>query len=49
MVNTASKYENEFYDYISMTKNEFLDLADKFRTRSYLGKKSNSWELKNQI
>tara|TARA_B100000767_G_C19701001_1_gene508405 strand:- start:65 stop:1297 length:1233 start_codon:yes stop_codon:yes gene_type:complete len=44
-----SKYENEFYDYISMTKNEFLDLADKFRPDHIWLKKSNSWELKNQI
>ena len=41
-----SKYENEFYDYISMTKNEFLDLADKFRPDHIWEKKSKSNKLK---
>ena len=34
------KYEREFYEYISMNKDEFLELCDKFRP-------SHIWE-KNQ-
>ena len=41
-----SRYEKEFYDYISMNKDEFLDLCDKFRPKHIWKKKSNRWELK---
>jgi N-acetyl sugar amidotransferase len=41
-----SRYEKEFYDYISMNKDEFLELCDKFRPKHIWKKKSNRWELK---
>ncbi len=44
-----SKYEDEFYDYISMNKNEFLELTDKFRPKHLWVKGSNRWELKQPI
>ncbi len=41
------KYEKEFLEYISMTREEFDDLCDKFRPDNIWVKKSNRWELKN--
>tara|TARA_B100001057_G_C22871317_1_gene959013 strand:- start:4717 stop:5955 length:1239 start_codon:yes stop_codon:yes gene_type:complete len=41
-----SKYENEFYDYASLSKDEFIELTEKFRPDHLWGKKSNRWELK---
>ena len=43
------KYENEFYDYISMKKEEFLELCDKFRPDHLWEKKSNYWTLKKPL
>ncbi len=43
------KYENEFYDYISMKKEEFLELCDKFRPEHLWEKKSNFWKLKKPL
>jgi N-acetyl sugar amidotransferase len=43
------KYENEFYDYISMSKNEFLSLCDEFRPKHLWEKKSNRWVLKKTL
>jgi len=44
-----SKYESEFYSYVSMSKDEFLALADKFRPKHLWKKKSNRWELKHPL
>jgi len=41
------KYEKEFLEYISMTREEFDELCDKFRPNHIWEKKSNRWELKN--
>ena len=41
------KYEKEFLDYISMTREEFDELCDKFRPDHIWGKKSNRWQLRN--
>jgi hypothetical protein len=41
------KYEKEFLEYISMTREEFDELCDKFRPDHIWEKKSNRWELKN--
>jgi len=41
------KYEREFLEYISMTREEFDELCDKFRPNHIWEKKSNRWELKN--
>ena len=41
------KYEKEFLEYISMTREEFDELCDKFRPEHIWEKKSNRWELKN--
>lgn len=43
------KYENEFYEYISMKKEEFLDICDKFRPDHIWEKKSNFWKLKKPL
>ena len=40
-----SKFENEFYEYISMSKNEFIDLTEKFRPQHIWKKKSNNWDF----
>ena len=41
------KYEKEFLDYISMTREEFDELCDKFRPDHIWEKKSNRWQLRN--
>ncbi len=41
-----SKYEQEFLEYVSMTKNELLEICDNFRPNHLWKKKSNRWELK---
>ena len=41
-----TKYEKEFLEYISMTKDEFIECCDKFRPEHIWKKKSNRWELK---
>tara|TARA_B100000886_G_scaffold295080_1_gene221790 strand:+ start:47457 stop:48686 length:1230 start_codon:yes stop_codon:yes gene_type:complete len=44
-----ARHENEFYDYISLTKNEFIELCDKFRPEHIWEKKSNAWVLKKPL
>ena len=44
-----TKYEQEFYDYIGMNKDEFTEICDKFRPDHIWGKKSNRWVLKKTI
>ena len=41
------KYEKEFLDYISMTREEFDQTCDRFRSEHIWEKKSNRWELRN--
>ena len=41
------KYESDFLNYISMTKDDFIELCDEFRPSHIWKKNSNSWELKN--
>jgi len=41
------KYAKEFFDYISMTREEFDEVCDKFRPENIWVKKSNRWELRN--
>ena len=41
------KYEKDFLDYISMNREEFDKLCDKFRPNHIWEKKSNRWELIN--
>ncbi len=43
------KYEDEFYDYISMKKDEFFKLCDDFRPDHLWEKKSNQWTLKKTL
>ena len=43
------KYEDEFFRYISMKKEEFLELCDKFRPEHIWKKKSNRWVLKKPL
>ncbi len=40
------KFEKEFLDYISMNKDEFMELSDKYRPEHIWTKKSNRWVLK---
>ena len=44
-----TKYEQEFYNYIDMKKDEFLEICDKFRPSHIWEKKSNRWVLKKQL
>ena len=44
-----TKYEQEFYNYIDMKKDEFLEICDKFRPNHIWEKKSNRWVLKKQL
>jgi hypothetical protein len=39
-------YEKEFLEYVSMTREEFDNLCDKFRPEHIWEKKSNRWEMK---
>ena len=39
-------YENEFFEYIKMSKDEFITLCDKFRPAHIWKKDSNRWVLK---
>jgi len=41
------KYAKEFFEYISMTREEFSEQCDKFRPENIWVKKSNGWELRN--
>ena len=43
------KYEDEFLNYISMKKEDFQDLCDKFRPEHIWEKKSNRWVLKKPL
>ena len=40
------KYEKDFLEYISMSREEFDELCDKFRPEHIWEKKSNRWEHK---
>ena len=40
------RYEKEFLEYISMTREEFDEICDEFRPKHIWEKKSNRWELK---
>tara|TARA_Y100001970_G_scaffold11495_1_gene13292 strand:- start:26 stop:1264 length:1239 start_codon:yes stop_codon:yes gene_type:complete len=40
-----TKYESEFLEYISMSKDEFIETCDKFRPEHIWQKKSNRWEM----
>lgn len=42
-------YEDDFYNYISMKKNDFIELCDKFRPNHIWEKKSNRWVLKKTL
>jgi N-acetyl sugar amidotransferase len=42
------KYEKEFLDYISMEKDDFLQLCDTFRSDHLWKKTRDSWELRNK-
>ena len=39
-----SKYEEEFYKYVDISKNDFIDLCDKFRPKHIWKKEGNKWE-----
>ena len=41
------KFEKEFLEYVSMSREEFDEICDKFRPDHIWEKKSNRWELKN--
>ena len=41
------RFEEEFFEYINMTKDEFNEIADSFRPEHIWEKKSNRWELRN--
>jgi N-acetyl sugar amidotransferase len=43
-----ARYEKEFLDYISMSKEEFSDLCDTFRSEHLWKKIGDSWELRNK-
>jgi len=43
------KYEDEFFKYISIKKEEFLEICDKFRPEHIWEKKSNRWVLKRPL
>jgi hypothetical protein len=43
------KYEDVFYEYISIKKNEFLELCERFRPDHLWEKKSNQWVLKKPL
>lgn len=40
------RYEKEFLDYISMSKEEFMELADSFRSHHLWKKKDGVWKLR---
>jgi hypothetical protein len=44
-----TKYEQEFYDYIEMNKDEFTEICDKFRPDHIWQRKSNRWVLRKTI
>ena len=39
-----SKYEEEFYKYVDIDKNKFIDLCDKFRPDHIWKKTGNKWD-----
>lgn len=43
------RYEREFLDYISMKKEDFIELCDQFRPKHLWEKKSNFWQLKKSL
>ena len=42
------RYEKEFLDYISMSKEEFVNLCDEFRSPHLWKKKNGVWSLRKQ-
>ena len=44
-----ARYEKEFLDYISMGKDEFLNLCDEFRSEHLWKKEGGKWELRNPL
>jgi hypothetical protein len=43
-----AKYEKEFLDYVSMTREEFLNLCDEFRSPHLWRKVDGKWELRHK-
>jgi hypothetical protein len=43
-----ARYEKEFLDYVSMTKEEFVDLCDEFRSPHLWKKENGVWSLRKQ-
>ena len=43
-----ARYEKEFLDYVSMSKEEFSNLCDKFRSPHLWKKENDIWKLRNQ-
>ena len=41
-----SRYEKEFLDYVSLSKSEFIDLCDEFRSEHLWIKNNGEWELR---
>ena len=39
------RYENEFFDYVGLSKKETLDIIDSFRPEHIWNKKSGEWKL----
>ena len=44
-----ARYEKEFLDYISMEKEEFLELCDKFRSEHLWKKNGDKWQLRTPL
>lgn len=44
-----SRYEKEFLDYISMTKEEFANLCDKFRSPHLWAEVDGEWKLRHTV
>ena len=42
-----SRFEKEFLEYISMSRNEFLDLCDEFRSPHLWKIEDNEWKLRH--
>ena len=43
-----ARYEKEFLDYVSMSKEEFSNLCDKFRSPHLWKKENDIWKLRAQ-
>ena len=42
-----SRYEKEFLEYIGLTRDEFLDLCDEFRSPHLWKIEDNEWKLRH--